>query len=61
MKISNKISDAERAYINNLINSGAGEIRVVGNKFKETTTHELIVEKGFIIEARKIIRKMHSW
>lgn len=57
MKISNKISDEERAYINNLINSGAGEIRSKNNKFKNTSTHELIVEKGFIIEARKIIRR----
>jgi len=57
MKISNKISDSERAYINNLINSGAGEVRPKNDKFKNTSTHELIIEKGFIIEARKIIRK----
>lgn len=57
LKISNKISDQERAYINNLIISGTGEVRNTEGKFNNNPTHELIEEKGFIVEARKIIKR----
>lgn len=57
MKISTAISDEERFYINNLIVSGCGKIRNKDGSFPKEATHELVIDKGFIIGSRKIIRK----
>lgn len=57
MIISNKLSDAERHYLNNLIVSGTGEIPDKDGKVSEKATHQLVVDKGFIVGAVKIIRK----
>ena len=57
MIISNKLSDAERSYINNLVVSKAGEIPDEDGKVSKSATHILIIDKGFIIGAKKILRK----
>lgn len=57
MKISNKLSNQERAYLNNLIVSGAGEVPDKDGKVSKKATHKLIVESGFVVGAVKIIRK----
>ncbi len=57
MRISNKLSDADRHYINNLIVSGRGEVPDKEGKVSDNATHKLQVEKGFIVGAMKIIRK----
>lgn len=57
MKISNKLSDKDRHYINNLIVSGQGELPDENDKVSSKATHIFIVDNGFIVEARKIIRK----
>lgn len=56
MKISNKLSDEHRHYLSNLINSGAGEIPDEQGKVSDEATHALVVEKGFIIDAIKVMR-----
>lgn len=57
MIISNKLSNEERHYIQNLVTSGNGEIPDESGKVSNKATHVLLVEKGFITGARKIIRK----
>jgi len=57
MIISNKLSDRERHYLNNLIVSGQGEIPNKEGKVSQKATHQLVVDKGFIVGAIKIIRK----
>lgn len=57
MIISNKVSDRERHYLNNLVVSGQGEIPDKEGKVSKKATHKLLVEKGFIIGAVKIIRR----
>jgi hypothetical protein len=57
MIISNKLSDGERHYLNNLLMSGAGEIPNEDGETSEKATHIFIIDKGAIIGARKIIRK----
>ena len=56
MIISNKLSDADRHYINNLIVSGTGEIPDKDGKVSKKATHILLIENGFIVGAKKIIR-----
>lgn len=56
MKISNRLTDEERAYLNNLITSGAGEIRDSKGNISDRATHELVLDRGFVVGARKIIR-----
>lgn len=57
MIISNKLSNEERHYIQNLVTSGTGEIPDEYGKVSDRATHILVVDKGFITGARKIIRK----
>lgn len=57
MKISTKISNEERFYVNNLIVSGCGKVRNEDGSLPKDATHELIIDKGFIIGSKKIIRK----
>lgn len=57
MIISNKLTDKDRHYINNLIVSGRGEIPNKEGKVSDKATHRLVVEKGFIVDAVKVIRK----
>jgi hypothetical protein len=57
MIISNKLSDRDRHYINNLIVSGRGELPDKNGNVSDKATHRLEVEKGFIIGAVKILRK----
>lgn len=54
-KISNKLSDENRHYINNLIISGRGGVRDENGKLPKNITHELIVEDGFIVDANRVI------
>lgn len=56
LKISNKVSDEERHYLNNLIISARGELPDEDGKVSENATHVLVVDKGFIVAARKVIR-----
>jgi hypothetical protein len=57
MIISNKLSDRERHYLNNLIVSGQGEIPNKEGKVSPSATHKFVVDKGFIVGAVKIIRR----
>lgn len=57
MKICTKLSSQERHYIANLINSGTAEIPDKDGKVSERATYKLVVEKGFIVGAIKIMRK----
>lgn len=57
MRISNKLSDKDRHYINNLVVSKQGEIPDANGKVSEKATHKFIIDKGFIVGAMKIIRK----
>ena len=57
MIISNKVSDRERHYLNNLIVSGNGEVPDKNGKVSSNATHKLLVDKGFVVGAVKIIRK----
>lgn len=57
MKLSNSLTDKERHYIQNLIVSRAGEVRSPYKKLSPNATHELVVEKGFITGAKKIIKR----
>jgi hypothetical protein len=60
MKISNLISDADRHYISNLIRSGAGELPNLNGRVSEKATHELILDKGFVVGAVKVIRGVNE-
>jgi len=60
MKISNKIPDTERHYLNNLLISGAGEIPDDEGKVSPSASHRFIVEQGFIIGAEKVLRGEES-
>lgn len=57
MKLSNKIPDVDRHYLNNLIQSGGGEVPDEEGKVSSRATHKFILEKGFIIGAVKILRR----
>lgn len=56
MRISNQVTDKERHYLANLLDSGLGYIPLKGEKIPQNVTHQFIVDKGFIIGAKKIIR-----
>ena len=56
MKISNKISDKERHYLNNLLVSGKGEIPDKEGNVSPQAYYKFVVEQGFIVDALKIIR-----
>lgn len=56
LKISNKLSDSDRAYIQNIINAKSGAVRVNG-KLPDNVTYELIYEKGFVVGVKRILRK----
>lgn len=60
MKISTKLRDVDRHYLQNLIVSGCGEIPDKDGKVSSAATHTLIVENGFIVSAKKIIRVDNS-
>lgn len=57
MKISNKLTDEERHYLSNLLNSGAGEVPDENGKVSENATHVFVIENGFIVDAKKVLRK----
>lgn len=56
MKISNKLSDRDRHYIQNLINSGTGELPDSEGKVSKRATHIFVVSNGFIVDAIKVER-----
>lgn len=56
MKISNKLPDAERHYIYNLISSGLGEIPDSEGKVSAKASHKFIMDGDFIIGTIKIVR-----
>lgn len=57
MKISNKLTDAERHYLNNLVISGKGEVADKDGKVSVNATHQFVIDKGFIVGAIKVIRR----
>jgi len=56
MKISNKISDAERHYINNLIQGGKAEVPDKHGSVSPKANYMFVLEEGFIIGAKRIFR-----
>jgi hypothetical protein len=56
MKISTKITDKERHYLQNLLDSKAGEVPNILGKVSAKATHILLKEDGFIVGAKKIIK-----
>lgn len=57
MIVSNKISDEKRHFIQNLILSGQGVVRDKNGKLPVDAGYELIIENGFVVDARRILRK----
>ncbi len=55
LKLSTKITDAERHYLNNIIHSGQAEVPDKKGKVSPNASYILTIEDGFVIGAKKIL------
>lgn len=56
LKLSNKITDAERHYLNNIIQSGQAEAPDKKGKVSPDASYILTIEDGFVVGAKKILK-----
>ena len=61
MKISNNLRDVDRHYLQNLLQSGQGELPDKEGRISKNATHKFLVSNGFIVGAEKVIHKEKNY